>query len=48
LPDELGLNQYIDYEKQFDKSFIEPLKSITSIISWDYEKKLTLEDFFNV
>jgi DNA polymerase elongation subunit (family B) len=48
LPDELGLNQYIDYEKQFDKSFIEPLKSITSIIRWDYEKKLTLEDFFNV
>lgn len=48
LPDELGLKQYIDYDKQFDKSFIEPLKSITTIIKWDYEKKLSLEDFFNV
>lgn len=48
LPDELNLNQYIDYEKQFDKSFIQPLKSITNVIRWDYEKKLTLEDFFNV
>ena len=46
LPDELNLNQYIDYEKQFDKSFIQPLKSITNVIRWDYEKKLTLEDFF--
>lgn len=48
LPDELGLDQYIDYDKQFNKSFIDPLKSITTIIGWDYENKLTLEDFFNV
>lgn len=46
LPKDLDIEKYIDYEKQFNKSFIEPLKSITDTINWKVEKKLTLEKFF--
>ena len=46
LPDEFGLDKYIDRELQFDKSFLEPLRSITSVIGWEAEHRATLEDFF--
>jgi hypothetical protein len=46
LPDEFGLDKYIDREMQFDKSFLEPIRSITSVIGWDAEQKATLEEFF--
>ena len=47
LPEIFDLDKYIDREVQFDKSFLEPLKSITSIINWEVEKRSTLEDFFS-
>ena len=34
LPEELNLHNIIDYDTQFEKSFIEPLKFITDIIRW--------------
>lgn len=46
LPEALGLDNYIDRDKQFEKSFLEPIKSITEIIDWKVEQKSTLEDFF--
>lgn len=46
LPQELGMHEYIDYEKQFEKSFLEPLKTILDAIGWKTEKQYTLEDFF--
>ena len=50
LPQELQLHNFIDYEMQFEKSFIEPLKFITDIIRWQidgsYGTQGTLEDFF--
>ena len=46
LPNEFNLNKYIDRDMQFNKSFIEPLKSITDVINWNLEEKSTLEDFF--
>ena len=46
LPKEFGLNQYIDYDTQFDKAFLEPISDILSAIGWSSEKKATLEDFF--
>lgn len=46
LPAEFGLDKYIDRDMQFDKSFLEPVRSITSIIGWDHEVRATLEDFF--
>ena len=46
LPIEFGLDKYIDRELQFDKSFLEPIRSITSVIGWEAEQRATLEDFF--
>ena len=46
FPVELGLAPYIDYDLQFDKSFIEPLKAILDAIGWSVEKTATLDAFF--
>jgi hypothetical protein len=46
FPKELGLSQYIDYDTQFEKGFLEPLKSILNAIGWKSEKKITLDSFF--
>jgi DNA polymerase elongation subunit (family B) len=46
LPKEFKLDQYIDREKQFQKSFLEPLKAITDLMDWKTEKSMNLEDFF--
>lgn len=46
LPPELDLDRFIDREMQFKKCFLEPVKSITSIIGWETEKRSTLESFF--
>jgi DNA polymerase elongation subunit (family B) len=46
LPKELDIEQFIDYDTQFNKSFVEPLKIILDCIGWKTEKISTLEDFF--
>lgn len=46
LPKEMGLNQYIDYDTQFDKTFKEPLRLVSDAIGWNLEKIATLEAFF--
>ena len=50
LPKELNLHNIIDYDMQFEKSFVEPLKFITNIIKWQidssYGTQGTLEGFF--
>jgi len=46
FPHELGLDKYIDYELQFEKSFLDPLKSILDAIGWNVTKTNTLESFF--
>ena len=45
FPTELGLDKYIDYDLQFDKSFLEPLKIILDSIGWSVEKTINLELF---
>jgi len=47
FPRELGLDKYIDYDLQFDKSFVEPLKTILDAIGWNVEKTVNLELFFS-
>jgi DNA polymerase elongation subunit (family B) len=47
LPTEFNLDKYIDRDVQFDKSFLEPLRSITDVIGWEVEERATLEDFFS-
>jgi len=46
LPPELGLKNYIDYDKMFDKGFIDPLQGILDTIGWHTEEINTLESFF--
>ena len=46
LPDELGLNKYIDYDLQFQKTFLDPLDIILKSIKWQAEPVANLEDFF--
>jgi DNA polymerase elongation subunit (family B) len=46
LPSEFNLNKYIDYDMQFEKSFLEPLKSVLDTIGWQVERRGTLESFF--
>jgi hypothetical protein len=45
FPTELGLDKYIDYDLQFEKSFVEPLKAILDAIGWNVEKTVNLELF---
>jgi len=47
FPREIGLDAYIDYDLQFDKSFLEPLKIILDAIGWNVEKTVNLELFFS-
>ena len=45
FPTEIGLDKYIDYDLQFEKSFVEPLKAILDAIGWNVEKTVNLELF---
>ena len=47
LPRELDLHKYIDYDKQFEKTFKDPLKIVSDSIGWHLEKVSTLEGFFS-
>jgi len=47
FPHEIGLDKYIDYDLQFDKAFLEPLKIILDAIGWNVEKTVNLELFFS-
>jgi DNA polymerase elongation subunit (family B) len=46
FPKELSLNKFIDYELQFSKAFLEPLKIILDSIGWNVERTSNLESFF--
>jgi DNA polymerase elongation subunit (family B) len=46
LPPEFGIEPYIDYDKQFDKAFLEPMRIILETIGWKSERTANLEDFF--
>jgi DNA polymerase elongation subunit (family B) len=46
FPKELDLDKYVDYELQFEKSFLDPLKTILDVVGWNVEKTSSLESFF--
>jgi len=50
MPRELDITAHIDYDTQFDKSFVEPLRFICEKINWliddSYGLQGSLEDFF--
>ena len=47
FPTELNISKYVDYDLQFDKAFLEPLKIILDAIGWSVEKTANLEMFFS-
>jgi DNA polymerase elongation subunit (family B) len=47
FPMELGIDKYIDYDLQFEKAFLEPMKVILDSIGWSVEKTVNLDSFFN-
>jgi DNA polymerase elongation subunit (family B) len=47
LPKEFDIHKFIDYNTQFEKSFLEPLKIILDSIDWKTENVSSLEDFFS-
>ena len=47
IPEEFALSKYIDYNTQFEKAFLDPLKIILDSIGWKSEKTSSLEDFFS-
>ena len=46
FPKELGLDKHVDYELQFNKSFLDPIKVIMDVIGWQPEKVASLEFLF--
>ncbi len=46
IPPEMNLDKYVDYQLQFEKSFLEPLKNVLQCVGWTHEKKVTLGSFF--
>ena len=46
LPRELQMNQYVNYNMQFEKTFVEPLNFILDAIGWSAEERATLDEFF--
>ena len=46
VPKELDIRRFVDYDLQFDKSFLDPLKNILNVVGWNTEKVNTLESFF--
>ena len=46
LPKEFGLDKQVDYDLQFSKSFLEPIKVIMDTIGWKPEKIASLEFLF--
>jgi len=46
LPREFDLHRFVDYDMQFDKAFIEPLKTIVNLIDWNVEPVASLDSFF--
>ena len=47
LPKQLGLHNYVDYNMQFEKSFLDPIRVILDAIGWHHEETVTIEDFFS-
>ena len=46
VPKEFGIEKYVDYQTQFEKSFLEPLKNVLQCIGWTHQKTVSIGSFF--
>ena len=46
LPEEFGLHDYVDYNLQFEKTFLSVLNPIFEKIGWSVGNETDLSDFF--
>ena len=46
LPKEFKLEEYIDYNLQFEKTFLSAINPVLEAIGWESEKTISLESFF--
>jgi DNA polymerase elongation subunit (family B) len=46
LPKQLELESYIDYDKQFEKVFLDALQIVIESLGWKTQEESSLEDFF--
>ena len=46
LPEEFGLHRYIDYDTQFNKTFLDVIDPILSAVGWNSKEIATLDEFF--
>lgn len=46
LPKEFGLDDLIDRQLQFEKTFLGPVNSLASLLGWKVERSASLEDLF--
>ena len=47
LPKEFGLDEFVNYDLQFHKSFIKPIEPVLAAIGWSVEPRSDLSDFFS-
>ena len=46
LPEQFGVDKYVDYKLQFDKVFENPLSTVMEACGWSTEKQDTLDEWF--
>ncbi len=47
IPKEFDISKFVDYDLQFEKTFLDPIKIILDCLGWETEKQSSLEDFFS-
>jgi len=47
LPVEFNIHKYVDYDRMFEKSFVDPLDSLLSCIGWQLREQASLEGLFS-
>ena len=46
LPKQFDIEKWVDYDTQYEKSFLKPLTDILAVLGWDSEDRSTLDAFF--
>ena len=47
LPEEFNLTPYVDYDKMYEKTFLDAVQNILDSLGWKSKQVATLEDFFS-